>query len=75
MSRLGCRAVCQSEEASCSYALLPGLDDDDGDDDGFESALASPKIASHDRSGNLMDTFHAEGCWRRNFKEEIILKK
>lgn len=44
------------------HCCLHGLHDDDDDDDGFESALASPKIASHDRSGNLVDTFHAEGC-------------
>lgn len=43
MSRLGCRTVCQSERASFSYALLPCLENEDG----LESVLASPSIASH----------------------------
>lgn len=51
MSRLGCRTVSQSEDASFSYALLPCLVGGDG----CESARASPQTISYHTSGNLYD--------------------
>lgn len=56
MSRLGCRTICQPEDASFSRALLLCLDNDGR---GFK--LNCPKMSSHRGTGNLMDTFLTEG--------------
>lgn len=69
MWRLVRRTVCQSEGATVSLCSVARVDDEDG----LQSALACPKIASHHSSGNLMDSLHSTlkaGDKKKNSKEE-----
>lgn len=69
MWRLVRRTVCQSEGATVSLCSVARVDDEDG----LQSALACPKIASHHSSGNLMDSLHS--TLKAGDKKKILKRK